>query len=288
MEKKKIGFIGIGVMGHSMAGHLLRAGHAVYVYTRTKSKADKLISEGALWSSSPREMTEQVDMVITMVGYPDDVRTIYFGEEGLIANGRQGQVLIDMTTSTPTLAVDIYQAAKVRGIQALDAPVSGGDVGAKEAKLTIMVGGDEAAYQNTLPVFETLGARCTWLGKAGSGQHTKMANQIAIAGTMIGICEAFVYAEKAGLDTEAVFATISAGAASSWSMVNYMPRIFAGDFAPGFYIKHFIKDMTIAMDEAEKFGMITPGLTVVKKMYEELAARGEAESGTQALYQYWQ
>ncbi len=287
MTKEKIGFIGTGVMGRSMAGHMLRAGHPVYVYTRTKEKADDLLAQGAVWVHSPKEMAGLVDVVITMVGYPADVQAIYFGDEGLIANGRPGLVLIDMTTSTPTLAVEINQAAKIRGIDTLDAPVSGGDVGAKQAKLTIMVGGDKAVYHKTLPIFEKMGSNCTYLGEAGSGQHTKMANQIAIAGTMIGICEAFVYAEKAGLEPEAVLATISAGAASSWSMVNYMPRIFAGDFAPGFYIKHFVKDMTIALDEAEKLGMITPGLSTVKKMYDELVERGESESGTQALYKYW-
>lgn len=282
-----IGFIGTGVMGKSMAGHLLDAGYPLVVYSRTKEKADELITKGAKWAKSPKEVAEIANVIITIVGYPADVEEVYLGENGIIPNGRQNTYIIDMTTSTPTLASKIYSEAKKKGIFALDAPVSGGDIGAKEGRLSIMVGGDEEAFLAMEPIFKHLGTNIIYQGKAGSGQHTKMCNQIAIASNMIGVCEAVIYAEKAGLDPETVLKSISTGAAGSWSLSNLAPRMIAGNFAPGFYIKHFIKDINIALHEADAMGMVTPGLALAKKMYVELAECGEENSGTQALYKYW-
>ena len=281
-----IGFIGIGVMGKSMAGHLLAAGHRVYVYTRTKAKAEELLSRGAVWRDSPAEIAASGEAVITMVGYPSDVEQVYFGEGGLIANSRPGTLLIDMTTSSPALAKRIYDAAKERGLRALDAPVSGGDVGAREARLSIMVGGDRDAFEAARPIFELMGKNIVLQGGPGAGQHTKMVNQIAIASGMLGVCEAIVYAEKAGLDPAHVIATIEHGAAGSWSLSNLGRRIIDRNFAPGFYIKHFIKDMRIALRSAKALGLVMPGLELVLRMFEELAERGESESGTQALYKW--
>lgn len=286
-ENTIIGFIGTGVMGKSMAGHLLAAGYPLMVYTRTKEKAAELLEKGAQWVNTPKNLAERANVVFTMVGYPSDVEEVYFGEDGLIPNGRPGSYFIDMTTSSPSLAGKIFAEAKQKGIFALDAPVSGGDIGAKEATLSIMVGGEKSAFEEILPLLENLGSNIVYQGKAGSGQHTKMANQIAIASNMIGVTEAIVYAEKAGLDPENVLKSISTGAAGSWSLSNLVPRMLKGDFAPGFYIKHMIKDMRIALEEAEKMGMETPGLALSKSLYEQLAEKGEANSGTQALYKYW-
>jgi 3-hydroxyisobutyrate dehydrogenase len=281
---KTIGFIGLGVMGKSMARNLLKAGYPLVVYTRTKEKATDLVNEGAVWKDTVASLAEAADVVITMVGYPHDVEEVYFGEQGLIANAKEGTYLIDMTTSTPSLAEKIYKAAKERNLFALDAPVSGGDIGAKEGRLTIMVGGDEEAFYECKPIFEVLGTNIVFQGKAGAGQHTKMCNQIAIATNMIGVCEALAYAKRSGLDPLKVLESISQGAAGSWSLSNLAPRMIAGNFAPGFYVKHFIKDMKIALDEAEKMNLQLPGLALAKAMYEELAASGEENSGTQALY----
>jgi 3-hydroxyisobutyrate dehydrogenase len=282
-----IGFIGIGVMGKSLAAHLVSAGYRVIVFTRTKEKAADLIAMGAQWTETVKEMAEKAHVIFTMVGYPYDVEEIYFGENGLIEKGRQGSYFIDMTTSSPSLAVKIYEEAKDHGIFALDAPVSGGDIGAREAKLSIMVGGDKEAFDAVLPLLEKLGTNIVYQGKAGSGQHTKMSNQIVIASTMIGVTEAIIYAEKAGLDPEKVLKSISAGAAGSWSLSNLVPRMLKGDFEPGFYIKHFIKDMNIALEEAEKMEMSVPGTALAKSLYSELAEHGEENSGTQAIYKYW-
>lgn len=282
-----IGFIGTGVMGKSMAGHLLDAGYPLVVYSRTKEKADDLIAKGAKWAKSPKEVAEIANVIITIVGYPADVEEVYLGENGIIPNGKKNTYIIDMTTSTPTLASKIYSEAKKKGIFALDAPVSGGDIGAKEGKLSIMVGGDEETFLAMEPLFKHLGTNIIYQGKSGSGQHTKMCNQIAIASNMIGVCEAVIYAEKAGLNPETVLKSISTGAAGSWSLSNLAPRMIDGNFAPGFYIKHFIKDINIALKEADAMGMVTPGLALAKKMYEELAELGEENSGTQALYKYW-
>ena len=286
-KRPKIGFIGLGVMGKSMAGHLLRAGYPLIVYNRTKEKARELLEEGAQWAESPREIAGVADVVFTIVGFPGDVEEVYLGPSGLITHGREGQCFVDMTTSSPTLAVELYRRGKEKGIGVLDAPVSGGDIGAREARLAIMVGGDREVFERILPLFRLMGKTIQYMGDAGNGQHTKMANQIAIASNMIGVCESLVYARKAGLDMEKVWSAISSGAAASFSMSNLAPRILKGDYSPGFFIKHFIKDMRIALDEAEKMGLELPGLALAKSMYENLAQAGEENSGTQALYKYW-
>ncbi|WAA11124.1 NAD(P)-dependent oxidoreductase [Fervidibacillus albus] len=286
--KESVGFIGLGVMGKHMAEHILQAGHPLYVYTRTKEKATDLLEKGAIWANSPKEIAESTTIVFTIVGFPSDVEEIYLGEDGLIPNGKTGSIFIDMTTSSPSLAKRLYEEGREKGISVLDAPVSGGDIGAKQARLAIMVGGDENIFEHILPFFQLIGKTISYMGNAGSGQHTKMANQIAIASNMIGVCEALVYAKKAGLDQEKVVAAISTGAASSFSLSNLAPRILKEDYSPGFFIKHLIKDMTIALQEAEKMGMEAPGLALAKKMYEQLAQEGEENSGTQALYKYWE
>lgn len=287
-ENSVIGFIGTGVMGRSMASHLLHKGYQVVVYSRTKSKAEELIASGAQWVDTPKEIAEKANVVITIVGFPSDVEEVYLGENGLIPNGKSNTYLIDMTTSKPSLAVRIYELAKERGMRALDAPVSGGDIGAKEARLSIMVGGDEEDFKAVLPVLEALGTNIVYQGNAGSGQHTKMCNQIVIASGMIGVSEAIAYAKKSGLDPENVLRSIASGAAGSWSLSNLAPRMIQGDFEPGFYIKHFIKDMNIALEESEKLGMEAPGLALAQSMYKRLAEQGEENSGTHALYKYWE
>lgn len=279
-----VGFIGTGVMGSSMAGHLLAAGYQVHVYTRTKSKADSLVEQGATWQDTPAQLAAASNVVITMVGYPHDVEEVYLGESGLLAAARPGTYLIDMTTSSPSLAVSIYEAAAARGLHTLDAPVSGGDIGAREARLSIMVGGDEAAYEAVLPMLQLLGKNIVRQGGAGAGQHTKLCNQIAIATNMIGVCEALVYARRAGLDPLTVLKSIESGAAGSWSLSNLAPRMIAGNFDPGFYVKHFIKDMSIALESAEQMGLDMPGLSLARRLYGQLAELGHDEKGTQALY----
>ena len=286
-KKETIGFIGLGIMGKSMAGHILRAGYPLVVYNRTKKKADELVAKGAKWADSPAEVAAQSDIVLTIVGFPEDVEEVYLGEKGLFTRGKAGSVYIDLTTSSPTLAQKLAEIGMEKGIHVLDAPVSGGDIGAKNATLAIMVGGEKAAYEKVLPILQLLGKKITYMGPAGAGQHTKMANQIAIATNMIGVCESLVYAKKAGLDVQKVFDTISTGAASSFSLSSYGPRIIKGDYSPGFFIKHFIKDMRIALNEAEKMGIEFPGLALAKEMYEKLAKEGEENSGTQALIKYW-
>lgn len=287
MSKQTIGFIGIGVMGKSMAGHLLKAGYPLHVYTRTKEKANELVEDGAIWEESVAHIARVADVVITIIGTPQDVEEVYFGENGLIENAKEGAYLVDMTTSKPSLAIDIYKRAKEKGIHALDAPVSGGDVGARNAKLAIMVGGDEQDFNTILPIFEVMGEKIVLQGGAGAGQHTKMVNQISIAPAMIGLAEALIYTKKAGLDPDKVLDTISTGAAASWNLSNYAPRIIEGDFAPGFAIKHYIKDMKIALEAAAEMNLNMPGLELALKMYEELARRGEEESGIHALIKYF-
>ncbi|WP_035187499.1 NAD(P)-dependent oxidoreductase [Alteribacter aurantiacus] len=286
-KQQTIGFIGTGVMGRSMAGHLLEAGYTVNVYTRTKVKAATLIDQGAVWCDHPSVVAKQSDVVITIVGYPKDVEEVYLGAEGLLQNGREGATFIDMTTSSPVLAKTLYEAGKERGISVIDAPVSGGDIGAKEARLAIMAGGDKAAFLNALPILEQLGTNVVYQGGAGSGQHTKMSNQIAIAGTMLGASESLAYAKAAGLDPRTVLKSIETGAAGSWTLTNLVPRMIKEDYSPGFFIKHFIKDMKIALDVAEELNVKTPGLALAHKLYEELAENGEADSGTQALIKYY-
>jgi 3-hydroxyisobutyrate dehydrogenase len=280
----KLGFVGLGVMGRSMARHLVAAGYSLAVYTRTRSSADEVVALGAEWRDSPGDVASTSDVVITMVGYPHDVEEIYFGARGLMDGARAGTLFIDMTTSTPALARRIYERAHESGCSALDAPVSGGDIGAREARLTIMCGGDEAAFERARPVFEKIGRTITLMGGPGAGQHTKMCNQIAIAAGMMGVCEALAYAEGAGIDRTRMIETISTGAAASWSLSNYGPRIIAGNFEPGFYIKHFVKDMEIALAAATEMGLETPGLEKALALYRRCVDEGLGEKGTQALY----
>lgn len=286
-RKAIIGFIGTGVMGKSMAANLIKAGYQIMVYNRTKAKAEELIELGADWKDTAAEVAGEANVVITMVGYPKDVREVYLGENGIIDNAKTGNYLIDMTTSSPKLAKEIYEAAKAKGLYALDAPASGGDVGAREAKLSIMVGGDSQAFEKVLPVFEVMGKNIVLQGSAGAGQYTKMCNQIAIASNMMGVCEAMAYAKKAGLNPKVVLKSIESGAAGSWSLSNLAPRMLAGNFEPGFYIKHFIKDMRIALESAKEMGLKTPGLELALSIYEELSQKGEENSGTQALFKYY-
>ena len=282
-----VAFIGIGVMGRSMAGHLLEAGHPVHVHTRTKSRATDLLNAGAVWHDSPGAAATVSHIVITIVGYPADVESVYLGENGIMAKAQPRSILIDMTTSSPALAVNIAQAASAAGLSALDAPVSGGDIGAREARLSIMVGGDRDAFDRALPVLERMGKNIVYQGEAGSGQHTKMCNQIAIASGMVGVCEALAYAKKSGLDPATVLKSIESGAAGSWSLSNLAPRILQGDFAPGFYVKHFIKDMRVAIESAEAMQLELPGLQLAKKLYDQLSAKGYDDDGTQALFRLY-
>lgn len=287
VQNTVIGFVGTGVMGKSMAGHLLKAGYKVMVYNRTKAKAEDLLKGGAIWAEKIADLAANCNIIITMVGYPKDVEEIYLAADGLISNAKSGTCFIDMTTSSPKLAVRIYQAAKKRNMYCLDAPVSGGDIGAQKAQLAIMVGGDKTVFEAILPIFKLIGNNIVLQGPAGSGQHTKMCNQIAIAAGMMGVCEAIAYAKKSGLNPETVLKSIETGAAGSWSLSNLAPRMLAGNFAPGFYIKHFIKDMKIAVESAQEMGLKTPALDLALKLYQELAAQGEEDSGTQALFKYY-
>lgn len=280
-----IGFIGTGVMGASMAGHLMKAGFPVHVYNRTKSKADALLDNGAVWHDTVSSLAKACDLIITIVGFPQDVEEVYLGDGGILKHSREDTIVIDMTTSKPSLAKKIHSAAKERKIYALDAPVSGGDLGARNAALSIMVGGDREVFDAALPVFEIMGKNVIYQGEAGSGQHTKMANQIAIAAGMIAVSESLAYAKKVGLDQETVLKSIGSGAAGSWSLNNLGPRMIVEDFEPGFFVKHFIKDMGIAAEEAAIAGLDTPGLALAQKLYAQLAANGHEDRGTQALYQ---
>ena len=249
---KKIGFIGTGVMGKSMIRNLQKAGYELYIYNRTKEKATELIEEGAIWCDSPGECAKNRDVIITIVGYPKDVEEVYFGEDGILANAGRGSYLIDMTTTSPKLSQKIYEAGKKNGLHVLDAPVSGGDVGAKKGTLAIMVGGEEEDFEACQDVLAAMGTSIIYEGPAGSGQHVKMANQIAIAGAVSGVCEAIAYTKAMGVDVDKMIETIKGGAAGSWQLSNLGPKMAAGDYAPGFYIKHIIKDMRIADEEAEK------------------------------------
>ena len=284
LAEKVVGFVGTGVMGRSMASNLMKAGITVCVYNRTREKAEDLIADGAIWKDTPGEVAKASDIVITMVGYPKDVEEVYFNANGLLANAQEGAYLIDITTSSPALAKKIYHTAKDQGIFAMDAPVSGGDIGAREGTLSIMVGADKDAFEEMRPLFELLGKNIQHQGGAGAGQYTKMANQIAIAGNMMGVSEAIAYAKQVGLDPTHVLDSIATGAAGSWSLTNLAPRMIRGDFAPGFYIKHFIKDMGIAIESAEEAGLSLPGLTLAKQLYNQLAREGLEDEGTQALF----
>lgn len=279
----RVGWIGTGVMGRSMCGHLLNAGYAVTVYNRTREKAQPLLEKGAAWAETPRAVAERSDVVVTMVGYPRDVREVVLGEQGTLAGSKPGNILVDMTTSEPSLAQEIYAAARARGVHSVDAPVSGGDVGAREARLSIMVGGDPEPVQALQPLFEVMGKNIRHMGPAGAGQHTKMANQIIIASTVVGMVECLLYGYKAGLDLNELLAAIGKGAAACWSLDNYAPRILRRDFEPGFLVEHFIKDMGIALEESRRMGLCMPGLALAHQLYIALQAQGHGRKGTQAL-----
>ncbi len=285
----KLGFIGTGVMGGAIAGHLLDAGHELVVYNRTKSKTDALVAKGATWADTPAKVAQQADVIFSMVGYPTDVESIYFGDQGIFSTLTAGKTVVDMTTSTPTLAEKIAAKAEELHAHALDAPVSGGDVGAKNATLTVMVGGDQATYDAMKPLFELVGQKVHLFGPAGKGQHTKMANQIMIAGTMTGTVEMMVYAQHAGLKMTDVLDTLSSGGADNWSMDNYAPRILKGDYTPGFFAKHFLKDLRIALDEADKMKLDLPATKLAKQLYETMVdEKGLGDDGTQGLIKLYE
>lgn len=279
-----VGFIGLGIMGTPMAGHIQKAGYKLHVYTRSRAKAAALVEAGATWHDSPAALAAASDAVVTMVGYPSDVEDVYLGKGAVVAKARPGSLLIDMTTSSPSLAARIAAEAAKKGCRSLDAPVSGGDVGAREARLSIMVGGDKAAFDEAMPLFACMGKTIVHQGGPGAGQHCKMANQIVIASTIIGVAEGLAYAMKAGLDAEALMASIGSGAAGGFQLNVLGARILKDDFAPGFLVHHFIKDQTIALEEAERMGLKLPGLAQAKHLFEQLAASGGREMGTQGIY----
>ncbi len=281
---KKIGWIGTGVMGKSMCTHILKKGYALSVYNRTREKAGELCKEGASWLATPGDVAAASDVTFTMVGEPADVEQVILGKGGVLERSRPGSVIVDMTTSEPSLARRIYEEAKDKSVSSLDAPVSGGDVGAREGTLAIMAGGDEEAFKQVLPVFELMGKNIAYMGGPGTGQHTKMSNQIVIAAAMVGVVESLLYARRAGLDLDAVIDIIGKGAASSWSLNQLGRRIVKGDFAPGFYIRHFVKDMGIALLEARRMKLSLPGLALANQFYTAAMAEGLETEGTQALY----
>jgi 3-hydroxyisobutyrate dehydrogenase len=281
--KTRIGWIGTGVMGRSMCGHLIAAGYPATVFNRTADKAGPLVEKGAKLAASPHEVAQASDVVFTIVGYPRDVREVTLGDRGTLAAARPGTVLVDMTTSEPALAIEIARAAKASGVHSVDAPVSGGDVGAREARLSIMIGGDKEVVDALRPLFETMGKTIVHQGPAGAGQHTKMVNQVLIASNMIGVCEALLYGFKAGLDLDVVLQSVSTGAAGSWSLSNLGPRIIAGNFEPGFFVEHFLKDMGIALAEARRMQLSLPGLALAEQLYRAVEAQGYARKGTHAL-----
>ncbi|MFW9945982.1 MAG: NAD(P)-dependent oxidoreductase [Promethearchaeota archaeon] len=282
--KQKIGWIGTGVMGKSMCSHIIKDGYNVSVYNRTKKKTEDLIKIGATWRSNPKEIAENSDIIFTIVGYPKDVEEVYFGEKGIMEGIKPNSIIVDMTTSEPTLAQRIYQQAKKKQSFSIDAPVSGGDVGAREGTLAIMAGGDKDVYEKILPIFNLMGKNIAYMGKAGAGQHTKMSNQILIATTMVGVVESLLYAYKAGNDLSEVINVIGKGAAGCWSINNLGPRIVDGNFDPGFFIKHFIKDMGIALQEAKQMNLSLPGLALAYQFYISATAMGLENLGTQGLY----
>ncbi|MFA7281877.1 MAG: NAD(P)-dependent oxidoreductase [Sterolibacterium sp.] len=287
-ESVQVGFVGLGIMGQSMAGHLLKAGHQLHLFNRTRSRSDTLVAQGAVWHDTSGAMAAASDFVISMVGYPADVEAIYLGASGIIESARRGTVLIDMTTSSPDLSKKIAAAAQQQGLMALDAPVSGGDIGAREARLSIMVGGDAAVFEKALPLLKLMGSNVVLQGGPGAGQHTKMCNQIVIASTMLGVCEGLAYAKHAGLNPETVLQSIGSGAAGSVALNILGPRILKNDFAPGFFIEHFVKDMGIALSEAQRMNLDLPGLTLARQIYEQLVVLGYARNGTQALFKHYE
>jgi len=279
----RVGWIGTGVMGSSMCGHVLDAGYSVTVYTRTKARAQPLLDKGASWADNPAAVARAADVIFTIVGFPQDVRAVLLGPDGVIDNASPGATVVDMTTTEPSLAVELYDDAHANGIQSIDAPVSGGDIGARNAALSIMVGGDDAAVVRVMPVLECMGKTIVRQGGAGAGQHTKMVNQILIASGMIGVCEALLYGYRAGLDLDTVLESVGGGAAGSWSLANYGPRMLAGDYEPGFFVEHFIKDMGIALSEASRMRLALPGLALAHQLYVALEAQGGGRRGIQAL-----
>jgi 3-hydroxyisobutyrate dehydrogenase len=281
--KTRIGWIGTGVMGLSMCRHILEKGYGTTVFNRSKERALPLIEKGAMWVDSPAEVAEKSDVLFTMVGFPEDVREVYFGKTGILKAARRGVILVDMTTTEPALAEEIYKVAKEGGATAVDAPVSGGDIGARNATLSIMTGGDREVVDAIQPILEAMGKNIVYQGPAGSGQHTKMCNQIVITGTMIGMCESLIYGFKAGLDLSTMLSSIQGGAAKCWALDNLAPRILRRDFAPGFFIDHFIKDMGIALKESARMGLFLPGLALVHQLYLAVKAQGHGKNGTQAL-----
>lgn len=282
-----VGFIGLGIMGRHMAGHILAGGYKLHIYNRSRGNAEALIAKGAVWHDSPGALAPECDVVVTIVGYPVDVEQVYLKPDGLIAKAKGGSVLVDATTSSPSLATRIAAAAAEKGVTALDAPVSGGEGSARDAKLAIMVGGDKAAFERVKPVLDLMGGNVAYMGGPGAGQHTKMANQIAIASTMMGVSECLTYARSAGLDPETVLKVVGSGAASSFLLNNLGPRMLQGDYRAGFYVHHFIKDLGIALAEAEQMKLNLPGLALAKQLYEKLKAQGHGEDGTQALYRLY-
>ena len=281
--KTRVGWIGTGVMGASMCGHLMAAGYSVTVYSRTKSKAEGLIGQGAMWAETPKAVAQSSDVIFSIVGFPSDVREVLLGHDGALAGASMGSVLVDMTTSQPSLAVEVYQAALVKGVHSVDAPVSGGDVGAKNASLSIMIGGDAEVVELLQPLWQAMGNTIVHQGPAGSGQHTKMVNQILIATGMIGVCEALLYGYQSGLDLPTVLKSVSSGAAGSWSLSNLGPRIIENNFDPGFFVEHFIKDMGIALEESRRMGLSMPGLALGQQLYHAVMAQGFGRNGTHAL-----
>ena len=278
-----VGWIGTGVMGGPMAGHLLVGGYTLTVFNRSRARAETLLARGATWADSPRVVGERSDVVFTMVGHPHDVRAVVLGPDGVLAGARAGMVLVDMTTSEPSLAREIAERASARGVRTLDAPVSGGDVGAREGRLSVMVGGPADVLARVRPLLACFAATITHAGDAGAGQHTKMANQILIASGMIGVCEALLYGYKAGLDPARMLAAVQGGAAGSWSLTTYAPRMLARDFAPGFMVEHFLKDLGIALAEAKGLGLALPGLALAEQLYVALSAEGHGRNGIHAL-----
>ena len=279
----RIGWIGTGVMGSSMCGHLIDAGFSATVYSRTKAKAGSLIEKGAGWADSPKAVAEASDIVFSIVGFPEDVREVILGGEGALAGASEGTILVDMTTSEPSLAVEIAEAASARGVHSVDAPVSGGDVGAKNGTLSIMIGGETDVVESLRPCWAAMGQTIVHQGGPGAGQHTKMVNQVLIATNMIGVCEALLYGHQAGLDLPTVLESVGSGAAGSWSLSNLGPRIMDNNFDPGFFVEHFIKDMGIALAESKRMGLSMPGLALAHQLYLALQAQGHGRDGTHAL-----
>jgi len=279
----KIGWIGTGVMGASMCGHLMDAGFSATIYNRTKAKAQMLLDRGAVWGESPAVVAAKSDVIFSIVGFPQDVRSVLLGNDGALSSAKPGSVLVDMTTSQPSLAVEIYESAKAKGVASVDAPVSGGDIGAKNGTLSIMIGGDANVVEALQPCWDAMGKTVVHQGLAGAGQHTKMVNQTLIATGMIGVCEALLYGYKAGLNLETVMKSVSSGAAGSWSLSNLGPRIIQNNFDPGFFVEHFIKDMGIVLEESKKMGLSMPGLALGHQLYLSVQAKGHGRSGTHAL-----